>query len=80
MVPLTQTKRQQEDLHLPVVDYSLDTRKLLPQLGHLLLQKCGSLAAQGRQNPAPPHAALTLGLYADGYQPQAVQMLTQKSV
>ena len=29
--------RQQEDLHLPAVDYSLDNRKLLPQLCHLLL-------------------------------------------
>ena len=62
--------RQQEDLHLPAVDYSLDNRKLLPQLCHLLLQKCGSLAAQGRQKPPPTHATLTLGLYADGYQPR----------
>ena len=62
--------RQHEDLHLPAVDYSLDNRKLLPQLCHLLLQKCGSLAAQGRQKPPPPHATLTLGLYADGYQPR----------
>ena len=60
--------RQQEDLHLPAVDYSLDNRKLLPQLCHL--QKCGSLAAQGRQKPPPPDAALTLGLYVDGYQPR----------
>ena len=62
--------RQQEDLHLPAVDYSLDIRKLLPQLCHLLLQNCGSLAAQGRHKPPPPHATLTLGLYADGYQPR----------
>ena len=62
--------RQQEDLHLPAVDYSLDNRKLLPQLCHLLLQKGGSLAAQGRQKPPPPHATLTLGLYVDGYQPR----------
>ena len=62
--------RQEEDLHLPAVDYSLDNRKLLPQLCHLLLQKCGSLAAQGRHRPPPHHATLTLGLYADGYQPR----------
>ena len=59
--------RQQEDLHLPTVHYSLDNKKLLPQLCHLLLQKCGSLAAQGRHKPPQPHATLTLGLYADGY-------------
>ena len=34
---------------------SLDNRKLLPQVCHLLLQKCGSLAAQGRQEtPTTP--------------------------
>ena len=72
--------RQQEDLHLPAVDYSLDNRKLLPQLCHLLLQKCGSLAAQGRQKPPPPHATLTLGLYADGCQPRGRPNINQKSV
>ena len=72
--------RQQEDLHLPAVDYSLDNRKLLPQLCHLHLQKCGSLAAQGRQKPPPSsHATLTLGLYANGYQPRGRPNINTKT-
>ena len=62
--------RQQEDLHLHALDYCLDNRNLLPPLCHPLLQKCGSLAAQGWQKPPPPHATPTLGLYTDGYQPR----------
>ena len=46
--------RQQEDLHLAAVDYSLANRKLLPQMCHLLLQKGGSLATQGPHHPMPP--------------------------
>ena len=70
--------REQEDLHLPAVDYSMEKRKLLPQLCHLLLQKCGSLAAQGWQKPPPPHATLTLGLYADGYEPRGSPNINTK--
>ena len=46
--------RQQEEHLLPSVDYSLTNKKLLPQLCHLLLQKCVTLAAQGRRQPLPP--------------------------
>ena len=70
--------RQQQDLHLSAVDYSLDNRKFLPQLCHLLLQKCGWLAAQGRQKPPQPHATLTLGLYADGYEPRGRPNISTK--
>ena len=61
--------RQQEDTHPPSVDYSLSNNRLLPQLCHLVFQKCGTLAVQGWQEPPPRHATLTLGLYADVYQP-----------
>ena len=60
--------RQHEDLQLPLVDSSLSNTKLLPQLCHLLLQKCGTLVAQGCQRPPPPCATLTRGMYADGYE------------
>ena len=60
--------RQQELLHLLAVE-DLSNSRLLPQLCHLLLQKSGTLAAQGRRGPPPQQATLTLGLYADGYQP-----------
>ena len=62
--------RQQELLHLPAVDYSLSNSRLLPKLCHLLLQKSGTLAVQGYRDPPPQLATLTLGLYADGYQPR----------
>ena len=62
--------RQQEDLHLPSLDYSLTNSKLSPQLCHLLLQKTGLVAAQGRQASPPQHATLTVRLYGDGYQPR----------
>ena len=62
--------RQQELLHLPVVEYSLSNNKLLLELCHLLLQKSGTLTVQGHRDPPPQQATLTLGLYADGYQPR----------
>ena len=61
--------RQQELLHLPAVDYSLSNSRLLAKLCHLLLQKSATPAVQGRRDPPPQQANLTLGLYADGYQP-----------
>ena len=61
---------QQELLHLPAAVYSLTNNTLLPELCHLLLQKSGTLAVQGRRDPPPQQATLTLGLYADGYQPR----------
>ena len=60
--------RQQEDLHLPSIDYSLTNSMLLPQMCLLLLQKTGQVAAQGRQAPPTQQATLT-GLHAYGYQP-----------
>ena len=62
--------RQQELLHLPAVEYSLSNNRLLPELCHLLLLKSGTLAVQGRRDPPPQQATLTLGLYADGNQPR----------
>ena len=62
--------RQHELLHLPAVDYSLSNSRVLPELSHLLLQKSGTLAVQGHRDPPPQQATLTLGLYADGYQPR----------
>ena len=62
--------RQQELLHLPVVEYSLSNNRLSLELCHLLLQKSGTLAVQGHRDPPPQQATLTLGLYADGYQPR----------
>ena len=62
--------RQPELLHLPAVDYSLSNSRHLAQLCHLLLQKSGTLAVQGLRDPPPQQATLTLGLYADGYQPK----------
>ena len=70
--------RQPEDLHLPSVDYSLTNNKRLIQLCHLLLQKNGLVAAQGWQAPPPHHATLTLGLYADGYQPRGRPNISTK--
>ena len=61
---------EQELLHLPAVEYSLSNSTLLPELCHLLLQKSGTLAVQGRRDPPPQQATLTLGLYVDGYQPK----------
>ena len=72
--------RQQEDLHLPSVDYSLTISKPLPQLCHLLLQKTGLVAAQRQQAPPPQHATLTLGLYADCYQPRGRPNITKISL
>ena len=60
---------QQKDLHRLSVDYSLTSIKLLPQMCHLLLQNTGLVVSQGRQAPPPQHAALTVGLHADCYQP-----------
>ena len=40
--------RQQEELLLPSVKYSLSNTKLLPQLCHPLLHKCGTPAAHRR--------------------------------
>ena len=62
--------RQQELLHLPAVEYSLTKSRVLPELCHLLLQKSGTLAVQGRRDPSPQQATPNLGLYADGYQPR----------
>ena len=62
--------RQRELLHLPAVDYSLSNTRLLPKLCHLLLQKSGTVAVQGRRDPPPQQATLTLGLYSDGYLPR----------
>ena len=62
--------RHQELLHLPAVEYSLSNSRVLPELCHLLLQKCGTLAVQGRTDPPPHQATLTLGVYAHGYQPR----------
>ena len=62
--------REQELLHLLAVDYSLSNSRPLPDLCHLLLQKSGSLAVQGRRDPPPQQATLSLGLYTDGYQPR----------
>ena len=70
--------RQQGLLHLPAVDYSLSNSTLLPQLCHLLLQKSGTLAVQGRRDPPPQQATLTLGLYADGYQPRGCPNVNNK--
>ena len=62
--------RQQEELLLPSVEYFLSNTKLWPQLCHLLLQKCGTLAAHGHGHPPPLNATLTVALYVDGYQPR----------
>ena len=63
--------RKQELLHLTAVDYSMSNSRLLLEPCHLLLQKFGTLAVQGRSPPPPPQqATLTLCLYADGYQPK----------
>ena len=62
--------RQQVDLHLPSLDYSLTNSKLLPQLCPLLLQNIGIRGAQGRQAPPAQQATLTLRLYLDCYQPR----------
>ena len=70
--------RQQEVLHLPAVEYSLSNSRLLPELCHLLLQKSGTLAVQGRRDPSPQQATLTLGLYADGYQPRGCPNVNTK--
>ena len=56
-----------EDVNLPLVDYCLSITTLLPPLGHLRPQKCGTLAAQGRQLPPPPNATVTLCMNEDGY-------------
>ena len=61
---------QQELLHLLAVEHSLNNSKLLPESCHLLLQKSRTLAVQGRRDRPPQQATLTLGLYADGYQPR----------
>ena len=49
-----------------------------PQLCHLLLQKTGLVAAQGRQAPPPQYATLSLGLDADGYQPRGRPNISTK--
>ena len=61
---------QQKVLHLPAVEYSVTNSRLLQELWHVLLQKSGTLPVQGRRDPPPHQATLTLGLYADGYQPK----------
>ena len=63
-------QRQPELLHLPAVEYSLSNSRPLPELCHLLPQKSGTLALQRRRDPPHQQATLTLGLYADGYQPK----------
>ena len=70
--------RQEEDVHLPSVDYSLTNIKLLPRLCHLLPLKFALVAAQGRLAPPPQHATLTVGLYADGYQPRGRPNISMK--
>ena len=70
--------RQQEDLHVPSVDYSLTESKLSPQSCYMLVQKARLVVAQGPQEPPPQHATLTLGLYADGYQPCARPYISTK--
>ena len=57
-------------LHLLAVECSLRNSTLLPDLCHLLLQKSRTLAVQVRKDRPPQQATLTLGLYADGYQPR----------
>ena len=62
--------RQQQLLHFPAVDYSLSNSRQLPQVFQLFLQKSDTLLLQGRRDPPLQQATLTLGLYADGYQPR----------
>ena len=62
--------RQQELLHLLAVESSLSNIRLLQELCHLLLQKSGTPVVQGRKDPSPQQATVTLRLYADGYQPR----------
>ena len=52
--------RQQELLHLLAVEYSLTNTRLLPDICHLLLQKSGTLAVQGREDPPPQQACMLI--------------------
>ena len=52
------------------MEHSLSNTKLPLELCHLV-QNCSTLAAHGRQQLRPPNATLTLGMYANGYQPKS---------